>query len=476
MNDFDFSSERYEKWPSKLASVTLYRKKSDDELNRIPTREVEEFHCPKCDAPVRYMPANGLSCEHCGYSEQPEQIPFTDEGNELTPEYFRAMPKGWGLPRSTLVCRRCQAKSAVPVSDVVYTCPFCLSNRVVETHEENEMIRPSQIIPFKIEEKQVQAFANQWFKALTHKSPDLNSIRLENIHAVYVPVWLLTADTTANWQGTAVKVKENAVQRVIQKGYDSIALQNGACSANQKIQELPVDDLIHGLSDHLQLFQPEFVAGIPTLLPDVSLTEGWREIRETLQGKYINDIIPTQRKKFTNVNEISVSYRNERWSLGLIPVYLATYEHQGKTYHVTVNGYDGEGIGDYPISIDYLTNNAVSDFIPAILMAFGLLFNLLVPLNFQLIGGSIGCFIASILIVFLNLDRWLKHPHLDSELLTAVLAVYFFIQLFVLSDIGWVLTVLANVGLILFYAFFGYQLGAAAFIANRIKSKEKRGD
>lgn len=201
MSEYKFPKHQYEQKPSKVKSVVLYKKKLIKQEDESST-PVEEFHCPQCDAPIRFVPVDGLTCDHCGYREQPTLVesPKEAQKGELTPEIFQNIPHGWGLPRRTLLCQRCQAHSSVPVSSVTYTCPFCGSNRVAETHEENDVIRPSKIIPFKIEKTAVQEHVSQWVNHLEFAPASFNQATISEIHAIYVPIWLFSATAISYWQ------------------------------------------------------------------------------------------------------------------------------------------------------------------------------------------------------------------------------------------------------------------------------------
>ncbi len=64
--------------------------------------EIIDCKCPKCGAITAYnVIASGLSCDHCGYNEIPEQkwLGKTAECFEFRVETMERSEKGWGEER-----------------------------------------------------------------------------------------------------------------------------------------------------------------------------------------------------------------------------------------------------------------------------------------------------------------------------------------------------------------------------------------
>jgi hypothetical protein len=72
---------------------------------------------------------------------------------------------------------------------------------------------------------------------------------------------------------------------------------------------------------------------------------------------------------------LNASFDAELWRLVLLPVYLATYRFQSKTYQVAINGQTGKVAGDKPVAWNKVWWIVAALVAPGLLLAgLGLLF------------------------------------------------------------------------------------------------------
>ncbi|MEM7333017.1 MAG: hypothetical protein AAF490_13090 [Chloroflexota bacterium] len=406
--DQKFPEDQFERVHSRDADVTLYRRvgpKTQASIDRPA-----EFHCPQCDAPISFAPVGALTCDHCGFSgaiegNHSEKV----EKRPLSLKSLKTISHGWGTPRRTLNCQRCQASSSVTESTVAYRCPYCLSNQVVETHEENTVIRPEKIIPFQIEETAVQRHVTKWAKQRQYAPKGIEKVKIRHIHALYVPVWLFTLKLEADWKASGVESSGGESKVVRKEGVLKEHLKDVGVSASSYLSELPVSTAVSGFQSQLRPFQPEYVLGYATLLPDVELAKGWREARSKIR-KYSGEKVSQDiNRNGYHLDKIDVRYQDEAWSFALVPIYLATYHFQGKIYHLAINDYDGEVVGSQPLKESYAVVQVGYEFVPWLIFAASRLAFLFAKNDVLPFYLSPLLFLLFMMVSWRKFDQWSMH-------------------------------------------------------------------
>ncbi len=97
-------------------------------------------------------------------------------------------------------------------------------------------------------------------------------------------------------------------------------------------------------------YRPEFLAGYSALRydtdPDVGRQEASQQMESVIEGDCRADIGGDEQR----VGHMDVRYSAVMFKLILLPLWIASYLHAGKTFQVLVNANTGEVVGDRPIS------------------------------------------------------------------------------------------------------------------------------
>jgi len=101
--------------------------------------------------------------------------------------------------------------------------------------------------------------------------------------------------------------------------------------------------------DGLVDYEPGYLAGWQAKAYDVQLQEAWEvakeEIREQAKRACIADTGSSHVRNF----RMTADFADERWRYTLLPVYLASYPFEGRTFQVMVNGQTGTVAGQKPV-------------------------------------------------------------------------------------------------------------------------------
>jgi hypothetical protein len=102
--------------------------------------------------------------------------------------------------------------------------------------------------------------------------------------------------------------------------------------------------------DEAEAFEPEYLAGWPTILYDESVGDaslsGREKVIRELRPQVYSVIEPGRQKR--NVNVSSGTWSNMTFKHILIPLWIGSYSYQGKEYRLLVNGQTGKVNGDKP--------------------------------------------------------------------------------------------------------------------------------
>lgn len=331
-------------------------------------KEVQEFKCPNCGAVTAYSIGQAsLACGHCGFQEkiQANIVGTQAEELEFSLDNLARAAHGWGDERMDLRCLSCGAEIAIPAGSMAATCAFCGSNEVVQVSANKDQLRPKFLIPFKIDVQKCNQIAREWLGKSWMVPKELkNFAAMDKFIAIYLPYWTFHASTNATWQA-------QVGHRVSERYYDSSSKSWKTRTKTVWRWEsgkanLVIDDLLvagtervsarHlGNVDHFDLsaivaYSAEFLAGLQAKGYDRPLETAWEIARDVMREKTkaacIGQASTSQVRNFS----MKLDFSDESWRYLLMPVYLAAYQFNGKTYHAIVNGQTGEISGQRPVN------------------------------------------------------------------------------------------------------------------------------
>jgi predicted RNA-binding Zn-ribbon protein involved in translation (DUF1610 family) len=358
--------EHYEPVESRVSGVVVFAPKPKP----FEKDQAKTYKCPNCGANLAYdVSAGGVACEYCGYIApvRSAHVGKTADEFEFTLETVSQAERGWGEQRQVLNCESCGASLSLPQGALTKTCPFCASNHVNVTTCTNEELRPRFLIPFKVKPEQTQRLAADWLgKGWFHPDELRSNAALRRFVGIYLPFWTFDTNIHARWRA--------------QVGYERTVRHYNAHEKRWETRtriewrwedgdvHLTIDDyLISGsfpehisrrilqgiypfrMSD-LVTYEPDYLAGWQAQAYEITLTEAWKnaktEIRERARQACYDEIPTSHVRNFS----MTADFADESWRYILLPVYLATYKYEGKTFHMMVNGQTGTVAGQKPVA------------------------------------------------------------------------------------------------------------------------------
>lgn len=349
---------------SKVSGITIFAPAAvEEELETAKT-----YKCPQCGATTRFnVAAGGVACEHCGYIApvQADQVGQRADEFEFTLETLSQAEQGWGVTRQELHCDSCGVDITLPEGELSITCPFCASNSVYIRKEVSKNLRPRFLIPFKILPAATKKLAQEWLgKGWFHPDQLAASAFIDRFKGIYLPFWTFDANVRAAWSAEVGYERQERYYDHGSKSWRTRTVIDWRWENGEA--HVPVDDLLVSGSAHtsrlilerlypfqlneLVSYHPDFLAGWQAQSFEVTLPEAWEQGKQLIREMAVAACRGQIRSHHVRNFSMTADFADETWRYILLPVYLAVYRFEGKTFQVMVNGQTGRVAGQKPVA------------------------------------------------------------------------------------------------------------------------------
>lgn len=332
--------------------------------------EAPRFTCSNCGAQTYYEPGtSALKCSACGT----EQAIVPDGRTVVEHSYDE-----WaGLPAKpvatlgaqTLQCRSCGAATETDL--LADRCQFCGGVLIALTSPPG-LVVPEAVVPFGIDQAAANAAFATWVRSRRFAPNALKKVgSTESIKGTYVPHWTYDARTDTDYSGqrgehywvTVTRTvsdgqggtRQETVQEMrtrwwpasgqVARAFDDVVVRASTQLSPQRLEQAGPWDLARGVAH-----RPDYLAGFSALRydvdPDVGLVDARAQMENVIREDCRADIGGDEQV----VSRMDVRYAAVMFKLVLLPLWIASYLHAGKTYQVLVNANTGEVVGDRPVS------------------------------------------------------------------------------------------------------------------------------
>jgi DNA-directed RNA polymerase subunit RPC12/RpoP len=389
--------EGFEQVDSLVSGVTVYAPKSKPQEGE----KSKVYDCPNCGATTAYdVSGGGIACEHCGYISpvKSKTLGKIADEFEFTLETISQAERGWGTRRQGLHCHACGAELSLPQGVISTSCPYCASNQVNLTTSLEEFIQPRFLIPFKITIEQTHQLAKTWLgQGWFHPDELSASSVMRRFSGIYLPFWTFDASVTAHWKAQVGYQKTVRHYDASQKRWETRTKiewrwENGTVpiniddhlvtgSSSQHISHKILERIYPYQMKDLTAYHPDYLAGWQAQAYETTLTDAWetgkQAIREAAKEACYQDIPTSHVRNFS----MTADFADESWRYILLPVYLAAYKFQDKTYQIMVNGQTGLVAGQKPVAWWKIWLAIAALLLPGLILG-------LIGLPLLLIGGA----------------------------------------------------------------------------------------
>jgi hypothetical protein len=334
---------------------------------------LEKHACPACGAQAEWMPARQkLACPFCG-TESPYRI---DRATGRVVEQdlaaaLRSLPdehRGWLTARRSVQCQSCRAVMVFDPERVGQNCEFCGAPTLVDYNEIRSPIRPTGVLPFRVDSGDVKDNIRRWWRSKWLAPGRLARVSLvDTMRSVYIPYWTFDARAHCRWDADAgyyyyvdVESRDAHGRRVVRRERRT-RWEPSSGSVDHTFDDEPVPGTQGVPLELLRQVEP-----FPTheVLPyDTALLSGHvvehykvvlfdaaeRSIKQ-MRAK-LEQLCARQVPGDTYRNlRIAPEYSDRTFKHVLVPIWLLSYDYGARAYQVIVNGYTGRVAGRYPLS------------------------------------------------------------------------------------------------------------------------------
>jgi len=334
---------------------------------------VGTFACTSCGADLKYKPGTEhLTCEYCGAQNEIPKI----EG-EIEELDFRKFLAEKSETEETIVerfvkCESCGASSTLEPNVTSALCPYCSTPMVVEQANDETVIQPKSLLPFKLDKDAAKGQFQKWIKKLWFAPNDLKkaALNFDHFKGIYIPYWTFDTNTDTHYVGqrgehyyvtesytTTENGKTVSKTRQVQKTrwypasgnvhkfFDDILTVATRSLPKKYIYKLEPWDL-----ENLIPFNKNYLSGFITEKYQIELAEGFdiaKEIADSKIHSLVKDDIGGDEQRIISIN---TNYNDIKFKHLLLPVFVSAYKFKDKLYQFLVNGRTGEVQGQRPYS------------------------------------------------------------------------------------------------------------------------------
>lgn len=344
----------------------------------MPAQEEYRWPCEQCGAQLRFVPGQTeLVCDHCGHVQQ---IPARDapraaralQEHDLIAALRDDLPRGAMEEVRSATCTGCGAVIEFQGATHATECPFCASPVVLDSGAHRQ-IKPQALVPFAMTERQAREAMVGWMGSLWFAPNTLMEYARKGraMNGVYVPYWSFDAATRSRYTGQrgeyyyetrTVTVRENgrSVQRQekvrktrwypasgrVARDFDDVLVLGSTGVPQTMADRLDPWDL-----GALVPYAPDYLAGFSAEGYTVELAPAHDQAQEKMSWVIRQDVERDIGGEEQRVTSVDTDWSDETFKHILLPIWLAAYKYNGKSYRFLVNGQTGEVQGERPWSV-----------------------------------------------------------------------------------------------------------------------------
>ncbi|MEG1805549.1 MAG: hypothetical protein RR327_04050 [Clostridia bacterium] len=322
--------------------------------------ETTLFKCPSCGNNFEFDPKKQkLVCPYCQTEQEIEDVQIANE-NSFNDEIIAegAINNDVEIYR----CSNCGSLSEKQKDGIAFECPYCKKTNVV-LEKDIKGIKPSGVIPFKIDLANVSEIANGWIKKKLYAPRKIKKTRFDTFFkGIYSPCWTFDTDTFSVYEGrvgtyytvtvgsgknrhTERKIRWKNINGNVSQFFDDIKVQAGSEDSANNLERVAQYDTNKAVK-----YENSFLAGFTAAHYVKGIGQAWNDAKEEISEALKENIRLRYNADVVDHINLKTAYSNSKYKYILLPFWLGTYRYSQKPYSIFVNGANGEIWGQYPKS------------------------------------------------------------------------------------------------------------------------------
>jgi len=334
---------------------------------------VKRIHCSNCGAELNYSPGTQhLVCQYCNTRNEIAESAIEIRENDLL-EFLNANAlSSEKETHGTITCNSCGSITDFDEKISASNCPFCGNHLMLKDASRQERIKPQAILPFAIDKRNAHLKFRDWLGGLWFAPNKLKRISNspEGMTGIYTPYWTFDAKTVSDYSGergddeqrpesytvsingrTELRQRMKTVTRWravsgrVQQVFDDwLVLGSDTLPADKAsaLQPWALNELLPFEEDYLRGFKVESYK--------IPLEQAFEKARTELTGEIKEAVRRDIGGDHQRIHSLDIDWQDLRFKHILLPVWIASYRYNNKSYRFLVNGKTGEVQGERPYS------------------------------------------------------------------------------------------------------------------------------
>ena len=275
----------------------------------------------------------------------------------------------WVDALTQAVCPQCDWQYLAPLAVSPRRCPHCgqadLHTLEDERHNLPRVRPPELLLPFSAERTAIERAVTRFAAGIPYPPEDLNTAALlHRLDPLYLPMWLVDIDVTAQWQGEVgfdyqvVSYQEQFAngqwrQKKVEETRIRWEPRLGALQRRYENTATPALAHFGQLTERLGSFN--LAAALPAddfpkdpiyRLPDRTPRDAWPDALPLLQQRAAEECRQAAAADHVRDFRWQASYSRQHWTQMLLPLYTTWYEDdEGTPQMVLIHGQTGRLVG-----------------------------------------------------------------------------------------------------------------------------------
>ncbi len=334
--------------------------------------QVTNYKCPACTGPIHFDSDSGkMVCDYCDSVFEVSEIeelykdenaaaaasqPATAPGDAWDLEGSEELSEASGLHAYT--CPSCGAELICEETTAATSCPYC-GNPTIIPASLSGALKPDMIVPFMLDKETAKKSLREHFKGkklLPKQFAEEN--HLDEIKGVYVPFWIFDAESRADAEFSATKVRTWSdsefdytetryyqLERCGRALFDNIPVDGSKKMSDELMESLEPFDLSKAVE-----FRTSYLSGF---FSDKYDTPAETRV-ETANSRVKESALALLRSTtggYLSVTQDSgrVRVSNGKAKYVLLPVWILNSTWNGEKFIFAMNGQTGKFVGDLPV-------------------------------------------------------------------------------------------------------------------------------
>ena len=359
--------------------------------------EAKQFHCPHCNADLKFFPEKQkFACEYCRseFSEEELNV-YQAKQQEIYDSYFQG--EDYIPPEDEISPDEIKERNAFSEESKLYSCPSCgaeivsdentaasfcyyCHNPVILKGRVDGIYKPSMVLPFVLNREQAVTIFKTWANSKLFAPKNLtSSMQIEKMTGLYVPFWVANSSTSTHFEAFAenyrhwtsgnyryTETSHYRIERDVNVNYEGIP-----ADGSKKIEDALMEAIEPFDYKSAKPFNMAYLSGFFADKYDVDKERMLPRIKERMFSNNTSVIKGTMHYQSVRNKKQNDKVNTLSWRYMLLPVWFMTFNYGGKIWEYAINGQTGKIAGELPVSPFKRTLSCILGGLAAAALIFG---------------------------------------------------------------------------------------------------------